>query len=424
MIWRILYNCLFVPFGWLAFQLYGLVNDKARRGIAGRRGLFEKLAEKSAGWTSNAPRVWFHASSMGEFEQAKPIISALRQKRPDVKIVVTFFSPSGYENSLSYREADLISYIPFDSPENARRFIGLVRPAAAVIMRYDLWPNHIWALYAAGIPAILANATMRGSLLRNLLPFREYHRSIYDSLRAVLTVTDGDRDLCLGYGVTRAVVETAGDTRYDQVARRCEESRKKRYFPEAMLKDRMVVVIGSSWEEDERLLIPALDALCGKYPELLIVLVPHEPTLPHLASLEAQLNGGLSSIRFSQIVSYDNEKVVIVDSVGILGSLYQYAGIVYVGGGFGEGVHNVLEPAVYGVPGLIGPHHGNSHEAKELVRRKGLIAVEDAAGLRAQLELLLADRGLRERIGRTALEFVTERRGATAKILSYVEKVL
>ena len=175
---------------------------------------------------------------MGEFEQARPIISALRQKRPDVKIVVTFFSPSGYENSLSYKEADLISYIPFDSPENARRFIGLVRPAAAVIMRYDLWPNHIWALQSAGIPAILANATMRDSPLRNLPPFRGYHRSLYDSLRAILTVTDGDRDLCLGYGVTRAVVETAGDTRYDQVARRCEESRKKKYFPEAMLRDR------------------------------------------------------------------------------------------------------------------------------------------------------------------------------------------
>lgn len=424
MIWRVLYNILFVPFGWLAFQLYGLVNDKARRGITGRRGLFEKIAGTSAGWKDDAPRIWFHASSMGEFEQAKPIITALRQKRPDVKIVVTFFSPSGYENSLTYKEADLIAYIPFDSPENARRFIGLVRPAAAVIMRYDLWPNHIWALQSAGVPAILANATMRDSFFRNLPPFRGYHRLLYDSLRAVLTVTDADRNLCLGYGVTRAVVETAGDTRYDQVARRCEESRKKRYFPETMLRERTVIVIGSSWEEDERLLIPALDLLCEKHPELLVVLVPHEPDLRHLAALEARLNGTLTSIRFSQIVSYDNERVIIVDSVGILISLYQYAGIVYVGGGFGEGVHNVLEPAVYGVPVMIGPNHGNSHEARELVRREGIIAVEDGAGITAQLERLLADAGLRERIGRTALEFVTERRGATAKILSYVEKVL
>ncbi len=424
MIWRLLYNSLFIPLGWLLFRLYGLVNNKARRGIAGRRELFEGIASKVSGWDKVRPRIWFHASSMGEFEQAKPIISALKQKRPDVLIVVTFFSPSGYEHSQSYREADLIAYLPFDSSSNARRFVALVKPSAAVIMRYDLWPNHVWALQVAGIPAILANATMRSGGFRNIPLIRGYHRELYDSLTAVLTVTDVDRDTCLAYGVRRAVVETAGDTRYDQVARRCEESRKKRYFPEEMLKGRTVVVIGSSWEADERLLLPVLAEYCAARPEILVILVPHEPTPEHLEELESRMIGALSSIRFSQIVSYAGEKVVIVDSVGILVSLYQYAQIVYVGGGFGAGVHNVLEPAVYGVPVLIGPNHANSHEAKELIRRDALMAVADSEEIRVALGRLLEDPALREKIGRTALGFVSERRGATAKILSYVEKVL
>jgi 3-deoxy-D-manno-octulosonic-acid transferase len=424
MIWRVLYNSLFIPLGWLAFQIFGLVNDKARRGIAGRRGLFERLEAKLAGWRAGAPRVWFHAASMGEFEQAKPIISMLKANRPDVLVAVTFFSPSGYEHSQKYREADLISYLPFDSPWNARRFVALLKPSAAVIMRYDLWPNHILALHAAGIPAILANATMRSGGFRNIPLFRGYHRRLYDLLTAILTVTDRDRDICLGYGVSRAAVETAGDTRYDQVVRRCEESRKKRLVPESVLRGKTVIVIGSSWEADERLLLPAFEEYCAERPDLLVILVPHEPTEDHLADLEARMEGRLTSIRFSQLVSYDGERVVVVDSVGILVSLYQYAHVVYVGGGFGAGVHNVLEPAVYGVPVMIGPNHGNSNEALELVTRRAVVSVDGEGGVRDNLRRLVSDPELREGMGKIALAFVAERRGATARILSSLEKLL
>jgi 3-deoxy-D-manno-octulosonic-acid transferase len=424
MIWRILYNSLFIPLGWAVFQLFGLVNDKARRGIAGRRDLFEKLSAKVAGWKAGAPRVWFHASSMGEFEQAKPIITMLRQKRPDVIVAVTFFSPSGFEHSQKYREADLISYLPFDSPGNARRFVATLKPSAAIIMRYDLWPNHVRALRDAGVPAILANATMRRGGLRNIPLFRGYHRELYDMLTAVLTVTDQDRDTCLGYGVSRAVVETAGDTRYDQVARRCEESRRKRLIPEGVVSGKTVIVVGSSWEADERLLLSAFEEYCAERPDILVILVPHEPTEDHLADLEDRMEGRLSSIRFSQLVSYDGERVIVVDSVGILVSLYQYAHLVYVGGGFGAGVHNVLEPAVYGVPVMIGPNHSNSNEAVELIRRDAIIAVDGAGSVSDNLRRLLSDAALREKMGKTALAFVAERRGATARILSSLEKLL
>lgn len=424
MIWRILYNSLFIPLGWLAFQLYGLLNDKARRGIAGRRDLFEKLEAKVSQWKAGAPRVWVHASSMGEFEQAKPIIAMLKQRRPDALVAVTFFSPSGYEHSQKYRDADLISYLPFDSTANARRFVATLKPSAAIVMRYDLWPNHIRALRDAGVPAILANATMRQGGFRNIPLFRGYHRDLYDMLNAVLTVTDRDRDTCLGYGVSRAVVETAGDTRYDQVARRCEESRRKRLIPEGVLGGKTVIVIGSSWEADERLLLPAFGEYCAERPDMLVILVPHEPTEDHLAELESRMEGRLTSIRFSQLVSYAGERVVVVDSVGILVSLYQYAHLVYVGGGFGAGVHNVLEPAVYGVPVMIGPNHGNSNEAVELVAREAIVPVDGEEAVRDGLRRLLSDPALRERMGKTALAFVAERRGATDRILSYLEKLL
>jgi len=423
-IWRLFYNSVLIPLGWLGFQLYGIVNAKTKRGIRGRRDLFARLIAAAANWKKDAPRIWFHASSMGEFEQAKPIISALKKDFPGLIVVVSFFSPSGYENSLSYREADLITYIPFDSPRNAARFVDLVRPTAAVVMRYDLWPNHIWRLHDEKIPALLVNATMRKNSIRNLPLFRMFHRSLYDALHAILTVSDNDRELFASYGLRAATVETTGDTRYDQVARRCDESKKKRYFPGGVLKGKKVFVVGSSWEEDERLLLPALERLAGAYPGLLTILVPHEPTMRHLADLEARMNGVISNLRFSQIVSYAGEEVVIVDSIGVLVSLYQYADLVYVGGGFGDGVHNVLEPAVYGVPVVIGPNYENSQEAAELRGRGAVMSISDGEELGAALEKLLGDDGLRLRMGRTAGEFIAERRGATDRILSHLSKLL
>jgi len=423
-IWRFLYNSVIIRVAWIGFQLIAIVDAKTRRGIRGRKDLFPKLGKASARWAKGKPRIWIHASSLGEFEQAKPIISALKADIPGLVVVVSFFSPSGYENSLSYREADLVTYIPFDSARNAARFVELVHPTAAVVMRYDLWPNHIWKLHDAGVPVFLVNATLRRNSVRNFPLFRNFHRSLYGSLRAILTVSDNDRDIFLSYGSGVGIVETAGDTRYDQVVRRCHESRAKRYFPGAVLEGKKVLVVGSSWETDERLLLPVLGDLIAADPGLLTILVPHEPTVSHLAELEARMNGTISNLRFSQIVSYAGESVVIVDSIGVLVSLYQYAHLVYVGGGFGDGIHNVLEPAVYGIPVIFGPNHENSQEAVELLARGGVKKVSDGEELRAALGTLLGNEALRRRMGRIAGEFIGERQGATGKILSYLHKLL
>jgi len=423
-IWRLLYNTILIPVGWLGFQLIGLVNAKTKRGIRGRRDLFARVGDAAARWPAASPRVWFHASSLGEFEQAKPIISALKREVPGLIVVVSFFSPSGYENSLTYRDADLVTYIPFDSARNAARFVEMVAPTVAVVMRYDLWPNHVWRLHSKKVPVLLVNATMRPDSVRNFPLFRMFHRSLYNSLTAILTVSDADRDLFGSYALGGTTVETAGDTRYDQVVLRCEESRKKRYFPEEALRGKKVIVVGSSWEEDERLVLAALRDLSAGVPGLLTILVPHEPTVTHIANLEERMNGTLSHLRFSQIVSYAGEQVVIVDSIGVLVSLYQYAHLAYVGGGFGDGIHNVLEPAVYGVPVLFGPGHENSQEAGELLARGAVISISSGEELRSALRTLLSDDAMRARMGETAGRFIAERRGATHRILSYITRLL
>ena len=418
------YNIVVVPIVWLAFQIYGTVNAKARRALEGRRRLFEELERDVARLRPDSKRVWFHSSSMGEFEQAKPIIAELRRRHPEVQIIVSFFSPSGYEHSRSYKLADVICYIPFDSWKNARRFRACLRPSAAIILRYDVWPNHIWALQRAGIPTFIASATLRRDSLRHVPLLRWFHRALYNSLDYILTVSEEDRTLFAALRLGHPVLEVVGDSRYDQVVARSEESKKRQLLPEHLLLGRKVFVVGSSWTEDEVVVLRACEKVALRHPELLVVVVPHEPTIEHLERLEDELDGCLTHIRFSELVSYGGESCIIVDSVGILMSLYQHAHIAYVGGSFGSGVHNVLEPAAYGVPIIIGPVHENSQEAATLVRRGAIIVGHNEAEMTRQIELLLTNDAEAKRMAATSLAVIREQLGATRRFLSYVEKVL
>lgn len=190
-IWYLFYNGAVIPALWLLLQLGSVFNPKIRRGIKGRTRLFENL-EQQAKALKASRRIWFHSSSMGEFEQAKPIIAALREKYTDLNIIVSFFSPSGYDHSKNYKLADLITYIPFDTARNARRFLALLRPSVAVMVRYDIWPNHIWELKTRKIPAFIANATMRRNSSRLKFPLRSFHRDLYQQLSSILAVSASD----------------------------------------------------------------------------------------------------------------------------------------------------------------------------------------------------------------------------------------
>ena len=421
--WQLTYNFFFIPLFWLAIQIAALFNPKIRRGIGGRRGLLKRL-EADVQKLRSKRRIWFHSSSMGEFEQAKPIISALRKRHADIDIIVTFFSPSGYDHSKNYKLADLITYIPFDTRSNATKFLDLIKPTVAVMVRYDVWPNHVWELQRREIPTLIANATLRKNSLRRVFPLSNFHRFVYDGLTSILTVSEEDADAFRGFDLNGPLIQSIGETRYDQVSQRSEEARKKHLIPPKLLRQKKVFVVGSSWEEDDAVVIPAFQAISQKDHSALMVFVPHEPTLDTLERLEISMNGRLRSIRFSDLNDYSNENVILVDSVGVLMALYQYADLAYVGGSFKQGIHNVLEPAVYGIPVLYGPKHENSREALELVRRGGGFVVKSSEECFRILKILFDKPKARNESGEKSFRLVRENVGATARFLKHLEKAL
>ena len=421
--WFSIYNAIIVPLFWLLFQVGGMFNRKIRRGLRGRKNLFEKL-EQDIKLLQKRRRFWFHSSSMGEFEQAKPIIAELRKRYDDIDIIVTFFSPSGYEPSKNYKLADLITYLPFDSVKNARRFLDLVDPSIAIMVRYDIWPNHIWELRKRGIPIVIANATLRKSSSRHYPVLKSFHKVVYNQITSILTVSENDVEAFKNFGLTLPAVHAIGETRYDQVWQRSLDAKTKHLIPASILRRKKVFVVGSSWDEDEAVLLPAFRRIAQHDSNALMILVPHEPTLSTLERLELSLNYTMRAIRFSDLNDYSNENVILVDSIGILMSLYQYADVAYVGGSFRQGIHNVLEPAVYGVPVLYGPKHENSQEAVALAKRGGSFVVTTAEECYLELRRLFNDKKTRMRAGAESLRLVQENVGATQRFIEYLETAL
>jgi 3-deoxy-D-manno-octulosonic-acid transferase len=422
-IWYLFYNGVVIPVFWLLLQLGSVFNPKIRRGLEGRSHLFESLDQQVKGLKASR-RIWFHSSSMGEFEQAKPIIAALREKYSDLNIIVSFFSPSGYDHSKNYKPADLITYIPLDTARNARRFITLVRPSVAVMVRYDIWPNHVWELKSRSIPTFIANATMRRNSSRLKFPLKSFHRELYQQLTSILAVSTSDVKSFERIGIRPPQVQAIGNTRYDQVWSRSLEARKKHLIPDPILRRRKVFVVGSSWEEDEEVILPTFKKIIQYDANALMILVPHEPNLQTLERIETQLNSSPGSIRFSDLNDYSGERIILVDSIGILTALYQYAHVAYVGGSFKQGIHNVLEPAVYGIPVLFGPRHHNSQEAIELAHRGGGIVVHNQQDCYKSLRTLLNNKKAAGKAGAISFDLVKENMGATGRFLEHLEKFL
>lgn len=423
MIWQFLYNSVIVPLMWCVFHIGGFFNDKIRRGIRGRKDILRNITAEVKQLPSG-DRIWFHSSSMGEFEQAKPIIAAIKKINPEIAIIATFFSPSGYEHSKNYKLANIISYLPFDSRRQANAFVDIVRPTAVVMVRYDVWPNILWALKERNIPTMIANATMKKNSPRKILFVRQFHRSLYDCLSYILTVSDSDRLSFDDFKLSRPVIESIGDTRFDQVNMRRDEAAKKHILPDRIVEGKKVLVVGQSWDADDNVVLPVVFKLQDAMPDLLTILVPHEPTIEHLEQVEYRLEGRTSFIRFSELNQYNNEKVILIDSVGVLVLLYRYAHIAYVGGSFRQGVHNVLEPAAFSLPVLYGPKHTNSQEAIALAHSGGGFIIEDEKDLYRILRTLLDNEAKRIEAGKIARQLVEQNLGATERFLKYLMPLL
>jgi 3-deoxy-D-manno-octulosonic-acid transferase len=416
-VWKIIYNTFVMPLLLTLFKAASLVNEKIGRGMQGRRALFP-LLEVSMSRITSPRRVWFHASSLGEFEQAKPIIAAIKLRYPNVVIIATFFSPSGYDHSRNYKPADVISYLPYDLNADTLRFLEIVRPTVAVMVRYDIWPNMVWNLNALSIPLILANATLNDASPRLWPVAKQFHKTLYDCFATILTVSEKDAASFRKFG-SIAHIEPIGDTRFDQVQIRSTDARHRRLLSEAITQGKKIFIVGQSWPEDEEVILPELFSLQADEPDLLTIIVPHEPTEEHLDALESRLEGKTTFIRFSEVGNYQNEQCIIVDSVGVLVPLYQYAHIVYIGGSFRQGIHNVLEPAIFGVPVIFGPRHTNSQEAVALAENGGGFVIENRETFASVIRPLLDDDQRRARAGAIARAFVESNCGATERCMKF-----
>jgi 3-deoxy-D-manno-octulosonic-acid transferase len=418
-IWFFFYNVIIIPILYLGLLIAILFNPKVRIGLRGRKKILENLIIEAAALDKSKKLIWFHSSSLGEFEQAKPIIEELK-KRNDINILVTFFSPSGYLNSRNYPYADLVSYIPFDTAANAQKFIGLVNPHLAIIMRYDIWPNHIREMKRAGIHVLLVDATMKKRSSRKMPLIKNFHEILFKKITRILAVSESDAMGFKEFGCTNEQVKIVGDTRFDRVYQRSLKAKQSKLLKDEILYRKGVFVAGSTWAADEEVIFPAFLKMNKYIGDTILIVVPHEPTLLNIENIENEIGKYVETIRFSHLNNYKNEKVIIVDSIGILLTLYSYADVAFVGGGFKYNVHNVLEAAVYGVPVLFGPKIENSQEPKELLRRGCGILIRNEKEAYRALRTLFANEDLRKSKKEISLRYIEENLGATEKIIKEI----
>lgn len=386
----------------LAIKMAAPFNEKAALLNKGRKEVKSKIQAIQRG---TERLIWFHAASLGEFEQGRPVMEKLRQMEPHTKILLTFFSPSGYEIRKNYTGADYILYLPADTKRNAIRFIKQLRPDAAVFVKYEFWYNYLHELYKRDIPTYLISAIFRteqpffkswGKLHRKMLGF---FKCLYvqDEQSVKLLETIGIRNTRL-----------TGDTRFDrvkQIAEAAKDIEKVRLF----CNGQPAVVCGSTWPPDEDILLDYINSYSGPFKW---IITPHEIGEGHIKTILDKCKKKV--IRFTQAeTNPEDYDVLIIDCIGLLSSIYRYGKISYIGGGFGVGIHNTLEAAVYGTPVIFGPKYQKFNEAVSLIRQGGGFSIQNGTELRELLDSLINNPAITETAGKKALEYVTSQLGAT-----------
>lgn len=393
----------------LAVRLASLTNRKARLMIKGHRKTWRTLRDHAK---ERQHYVWFHAASLGEFEQGRPLMERLRREHPEKRILLTFFSPSGYEVRKDYAGADLVCYLPFDTPLNARRFVRLVQPEKAFFIKYEFWHHYIDELHRAGVPVYSVSSIFRNDQIF----FRPYGRGyarVLHHFNHFFVQNEASRRLLNSLGVTQ--VSVTGDTRFDRVID-IRNQAKSLPLAAALTGDSRTIVAGSTWPPDEEILIPYFN----RHPELKLIIAPHEVNEERLRSIEQRLKR--PALRYSQATPESSAQAdcLIIDGYGLLSSLYRYATLAYVGGGFGVGIHNVPEAAVYGVPVFFGPNNQRFREARDLINEGGSFEVTSADDLQAQADRLLADERALAKSGQAAGDYIRRNSGATEAIFREV----
>lgn len=402
-----MYNIAIYLYG-LGVFIYSLFNEKVRKMWRGEHDSFRIIRERL---DPKAKYIWFHAASLGEFEQGRPLMERIRATHPEYKILLTFFSPSGYEVRKDYKGADIVCYLPLDTVNNARRFLRTVRPVMAFFIKYEFWYNYLHVLKHRCVPTYSVSSIFR----RDQIFFKWYGRDYARVLSCFTTffVQNEESKLLLGtIGIKNAVV--VGDTRFDRVLQ-IKEASKQLPLVEAFVSNaEHVFCAGSSWQPDEEIFIPYFN---GRSDWKLII-APHVIGEEHLAQM-MQLLKGRRVTRYTQTTPEEAAKadVLIIDCFGLLSSIYRYAQVSYVGGGFGAGIHNTLEAGVWGIPVIFGPNNKRFAEAQGLLKCKGGFEIKDVNDFTTLMVHLESEPALLEKSGKAAADYVKSLSGATEKIL-------
>lgn len=362
--------------------------------------------------------IWFHAASLGEFEQGRPLIEKIRENHPEYKILLTFFSPSGYEVRKDYKGADVICYLPFDTKLNARKFMRIAKPKMAFFIKYEFWQNYLTALHRRGIPAYSVASIFRP----NQIFFRWYghkYRNVLRTFAHLFVQNQESVDLLRTLEVTNTSI--VGDTRMDRVLQ-IREAAKALPLGEAFAKssqsDSYILVAGSSWQPDEDIIIDYFN----NHPNQRLIIAPHVVNDSHLAEIEGKLQR--RSVRYSQATAETAAQAdcMIIDCYGLLSSIYRYATVAYVGGGFGVGIHNVAEAAVYGVPVIIGPNNQRFREARDLIALGGCLEINGKEDFAAIMQRLESDSSFLAKASAASADYIKSNAGAVDMIYNHVFK--
>ncbi len=405
----LLYN-IGIRIYWLIALLISPWNRKANLWIRGRKQWYNKLKGAVEG---EQQVIWFHCASLGEFEQGRPIMEEIRKRRPSHKILLTFFSPSGYEKRKDYAGADYVMYLPLDTRRNAKKMLDLLPLEMAFFIKYEFWYHFLMRLSKKGVPLYLASGNFRSGQLF-FKWYGRWYRRFLSLFTHIFVQNTSSMELLTGIGLHRVTV--AGDTRFDRVFELLQDPFTHPAL-ESFTKDRQVIIAGSTWEKDEQYLAQAFGELSGEYRW---IIAPHELSENHIRSLQGRFP---ASVLYTQLEDEVPEgvRVILVDTIGMLSHIYRYGTIAYIGGGFGKGIHNILEAATYGLPVIFGPEYGKFTEAVELHSLGGAFPIHSEAELLFTIRQQLKNPKLLKTTSQIAANFVSERVGATLAILEKCE---
>ena len=416
---RLFFYNLFLLFFKAGIRIAGLFDHKAKQWAVGRKNIFEKLETALAG---NSKIIWIHCASLGEFEQGRPLLEKLRFQYPAYKLLLTFFSPSGYEIRKDYKGANWVFYLPMDGVQNAKRFLKIVSPSLVIFVKYEFWYYYLKEVKKSNIPLLLVSA-----LFRKDSGYFKWHNGLQRKMlfffQQVFVQNEASKKMLGSIGLVDTC-SVSGDTRFDRVIEIAENSAAIPVI-EQFTANKKAIIAGSTWPEDEEILQKTMEAVND--PLLQLIIAPHEINKEDISQLqklfpEAVLYSQLQTSNLNSPGPGHSFNILIIDNIGMLSRLYKYAYITYVGGGFGKGIHNTLEAAVYGKPVLFGPVYHKFNEASDLISVGGAISINNTGDCIQAIQNLLQDEKLYLSSSESARRYVYSNKGATEKILHFIQE--